>query len=182
MDAPIDPLAFYNPETYLFPGLAVRFAETSALDPMELYLILDWKAPRARTKHLRRLAERASGSFERAAVEIATQIGKSANPKDRLRALLETWGFRLPTASAILSVLYPDEFTIYDVRVCDALRKYHDIADHGWPRVWVEYEQFLAAVRAADLPVSTLRDRDRWLWGEAKQKQMALELAAGGAP
>ena len=25
------------------------------------------------------------------------------------------WKFRLPTASAILSVLYPDMFTIYDV-------------------------------------------------------------------
>ena len=58
-----DPIAYYSPETLLFPGLARRFADTGRLEPAALYLILDWKASRARTRHRSRLA-RIAGSFK----------------------------------------------------------------------------------------------------------------------
>jgi hypothetical protein len=44
----LDPIAYYNPEMLLFLALAQSFADTGTLDPVALYLILDWKAPRAR--------------------------------------------------------------------------------------------------------------------------------------
>ena len=39
------------------------------------------------------------------------------------------WAFRLPTASAILTVLYPDVFTVYDRRVCKVLGAFDQLAN-----------------------------------------------------
>ena len=103
--------------TRLFPRVAKTFARTGKIDAVAFYLILDWKSPRARTRHGRRLAERDKGSFSAAVMQIAAGFRAATAPEQRMRLLIETWGFRVPTASAILAILYPDEFTIYDVGV-----------------------------------------------------------------
>ncbi|MGH7121895.1 MAG: hypothetical protein ACREFP_23370 [Acetobacteraceae bacterium] len=129
----IDPIAYYSPETYLFPALAQSYADTGAIDPMALYLVLDWKAPRARTLHRSRLAKLA-GSFNRAVSMIAAELDAAANPEQQLRLLLTKWGFRLPTATAILAVLYPETFTIYDIRVCNTLGAFRQLGNVKWSR------------------------------------------------
>jgi hypothetical protein len=175
----LDPIAYYNPEVYVFAELARRLAETGQIDPAALYLILDWKSPRARTRHLTRLAALAGGSFGAATRSIAADLQPAAKPEDRMRALLTKWGFRLPTASAILAVLYPEIFTVYDIRVCEALGDFRPLGDMKWSaEMWREYQRFIAAVRArTPSELTTLRDRDRWLWGKNKQERMAAELA-----
>lgn len=125
-----DSIAYYSPETRMFPAIARSFADTGNFDPMALYVILDWKSARARTKHRSRLA-RIGGSFNAAANEIAAELHAAAGPEQRLGLLLTKWGFRLPTATAILTVLYPDIFTIYDIRVCNALHAFHGL-DRKW--------------------------------------------------
>ena len=143
---------------------------------MALYLILDWKSSRARTRHRSRLAGIA-GSFNAAVGEIAADLHAAASPEQRLGVLLTKWGFRLPTASAILSILYPDIFTIYDIRVCNALCAFHRLGDMKWsPTVWVEYQRFIGAVRDATPQGLSLRDRDRWLWGQDKRETLRNEL------
>jgi hypothetical protein len=176
----LEPISYYNPEALLFPALAQRFAETGQLEPEELYLILDWKAPRARTRHLKRLAKR-SGSFEVATRVIAACLHTVKEPQERLRLLLQDWKFYLPTATAIVAVLYPDTYTIYDVRVCDALGGFHKLNRTWSQELWVGYQEFIEAVRAealkAGAPAGTsLRDCDRWLWGKHKQEQMCREI------
>src|SRR5579863_4734793 len=74
----------------------------------------------------RRLAKIAGG-FDAAAHGIAAGLRATLEPEPRLRLLLTRWGFLLPTASAILAVLYPDTFTVYDERVCDALGDFHQL-------------------------------------------------------
>jgi len=75
---------------------------------------------------------------------------------------LTKWGFRLPTASAILAVLYPDTFTVYDKRACDALGKFHNLADRKWSaETWYEDRRFIAKVRKAAPAGFRLRDCDR---------------------
>lgn len=176
--AALDPIAYYNPETYLFPELAPRFAETGQLDPAAVYLILDWKAPRARTRHLARLAKLAGGSFDAAVHGIAADLRAAAGPERRLNVLLTKWGFRLPTASAILAVLYPETFTVYDIRVCEALDDFRTLGDRKWSAgTWHEYERFIDAVRTHTPSRLSLRDRDRWLWGKNKRERMTAELA-----
>jgi hypothetical protein len=172
-----DLLAYYNPEVSLFPALARRFAETGELQAAELYLILDWKAPRARTRHLSRLVCKA-GSFSAAVREIARELREVVGPEQRMGALLTKWGFRLPTASAILAVLYPDTFTVYDTRVCRVLGDFHQLADQKWsPEMWRRYQQFVAAIRNAAPPGLSLRDCDRSLWGRDKHATMEAEIA-----
>ena len=60
------------------------------------------------------------------------------------------WAFRLPTASAILTVLYPDVFTVYDRRVCKVLGAFDQLANMKWSvELWREYRRFVDAVRTA---------------------------------
>jgi hypothetical protein len=144
---------------------------------MDLYIILDWKAARARTRHLARLA-RIAGNFEAAVAKIATDLREWNGPERQLGSLLTTWGFRLPTASAILTVLYPDTFTIYDIRLCDRLGAFRNLVNMKWsPRLWEEYQRFVAAVRSEAPEGLTLRDCDRWLWGEDKKRVLLHDLA-----
>jgi hypothetical protein len=181
-----NPLAYYNPEERLFPNVAQQFGETTGeLNSAALYLILDWKSPRARTRHLKRLAgNKAAGSFAAAARAISVSIKEAAGPEQRLEILMRKWGFRLPTASAILSVLYPEEFTIFDWRVCDELHDFHQLGGLNWSvKTWPKYQQFVAAVRKTAVrdgarPDSSLRDCDRWLWGQNKQNAMLEEVAS----
>jgi hypothetical protein len=176
----LNPIACYSPETFLFPALARSFVSTGRLEPMALYLILDWKASRARTKHRSRL-ERIAGSFDAAVTKIAADLHTATGPEQQLELLLINWGFRLPTASAILAVLYPDTFTVYDIRVCNALQAFHQLGTMKWsPKAWGEYQRFIVAVRAAAPGGLSLRDCDRWLWGRDKHVALLKELATPG--
>jgi hypothetical protein len=91
-----DPIAYYRPETHIFPAIQERFADKGIIDPMALYVILDWKSSRARTRHRSRLAG-IGGSFEAAVKQIAAGLHAATGPEQRLELLLTTWGFRLPT-------------------------------------------------------------------------------------
>jgi hypothetical protein len=52
---------------------------------------------------------------------IASELNKTPDREERLRVLVKKWEFFLPTAAAILTILYPDEFAIFDWRVRDEL-------------------------------------------------------------
>jgi hypothetical protein len=173
----LDPILYYSPEASLFPDLATRFARTGHLTGEELYLILDWKAPRARTRHLKRLSK--NRTFTEAAKDLGAQLHGAHDDEQRLALLLSPeWGFALPTATAILTVLYPGAFTVYDIRVCDALNDFHDLGNKRWSRqTWEKYLAFLGAVRKEVPKGLNLRDADRWLWGKNKQDALQRELA-----
>jgi hypothetical protein len=76
---------------------------------------------------------------------------------------------------------YPDTFTIYDIRVCDMLRAFHQLGDMKWShKAWQEYQRFVVAVQAAAPQGLSLRDCDRWLWGQNKRQALLNELAEPG--
>ncbi len=173
----LDPADFYNPESKAFPDLAKRFAISGRLTGEELYLILDWKAPRARTNHLKRLTKQRT--FEQAAAELSEALTTAEKDEDRLRLLMQPpWSFRLPTATAILAVLYPERFTVYDVRVCSVLDKFGELDGRAWSddTTWRSYLAFMTEVRKAAPEGKSLRDADRWLWGKDKQLKLRQEL------
>jgi hypothetical protein len=124
---------------------------------------------------------RIGGSFKAAVSEIAADLHGATGPEQRLGLLLTKWGFRLPTASAILTVLFPDVFTIYDIRVCNALDAFHKLGGMTWsPKAWEEYQRFICAVRDAAPQGLSLRDCDRWLWGQDKRGTLRNELIESG--
>ena len=155
-------LKYYDVETYLL-GVGDRFREIGELSPQDLYFIFMWKANRAKNRHRDRLRAEA-GSFHVAVDQIASALTAAASQKERLGILMRDWGFRLPTATAILTILYPLEFTVYDQRVRDELGLNVDASgDLFSDALWAAYEEFKALVISATPPELSLRDKDRYL-------------------
>jgi hypothetical protein len=103
--------------------------------------------------------------------KIRRVLAVAANPEaatdTAMRALLELNGVDIPLASAILSAIYPERYTVLDVRALEALgHARHDV------RFYEEYLAFCKRLAESnivkaqsDLPAPTpLRTLDRALW------------------
>jgi hypothetical protein len=165
----IDYGKYYDDEKYLLDEVGQCFRMTGKLEPADFYTILIWKAERAKNRHRKRLKEIAGCSFKEAVHDIASELHASADCRRRLEVLMKRWGFLLPTASAILTILYPDEFTVYDWRVCQELGcEYGPWCSRGYSDVlWSHYESFRQAVIDQTPSHLSLRDKDRFLTGRS---------------
>lgn len=177
--ATIDYLKFYDDEGYLMGEVANHFHETGALAPVDFYMLLIWKANRAKSYHRERLKKKALGSFERAVSQIASSLWSCRDRKERVRILIEDWEFSLPTATAILAILYPAEFTVYDYRVCAEVnhqyRPYLSFSDF----LWADYEEFQKKVEGEAPSGLCLRDKDRFLTARSFRKGIVRECDEG---
>lgn len=172
----IDYRAFYDDESYLLEA-GRHFRETGLLDAADFYMLLIWKANRAKNYHRERL-KRKSGTFSTAVSAIAAEIFSSTERKHRLQLLMDKWGFALPTATAILTVLYPEDFTVYDWRVCDEVGRRYRQGMSFSDKLWIDYEQFVAAVTDAAPKGFSLRDKDRFLIGRSFRKELERDCLA----
>lgn len=173
----VDYRQFYDLESYLFDVVGQRFRDNGRLEAFDFFCIVIWKANRAKSRIAKRLLAGGVGGLDEAVRRLTEGIAERPEPKDKLRYLLEAWGFRLPMASAILTVLYPDDFSIYDVRVCGTVEGFHALGN--WTdvdRVWEGYKQYLARVREEDPHGSSLRDADRYLWGKSFHDQLRRDI------
>jgi len=167
----------YNLEGYLFRDVHKRFRATGRISAFDFYCILVWKANRAKSQTKSRLERIERGSFPQAVSSIAKSLREAESPRERLQVLMMDWEFRLPTASAILSVLYPRYFTVYDVRVCSVLNAHAELAQWRFSeKLWDGYRKFSTDVRRATKSVRTLRDKDRYLWGKSLFQDIKDEL------
>jgi len=174
-----DYLKYYNLEAYLFEDVRQRFHAEGKLDAFDLFSIIIWKADRAKSKLAKRLAKKA-GSLEAAAVQFTTGLFSAKSAEDRLLFAMKDWGFYLPVASAILTVLWPEEFTVFDTLVCgelvrDKLGDFHNLDNPIPEHVWPGYCRYREAVKLA-VPSLPLRDKDRFLWGRSASLQLADDL------
>lgn len=170
---------FYWPEIHIFDEIRKTFEDGGNIDPFALYIILDWKSSRAKKYHVDRMKKLTGSSYHAAVEKLGKELFVARCPEERLRIMLVDWKFRLPTATAILSVLYPTDFTIYDVRVCAALEDFKPLNDIRWShQLWERYEEFKTAVRKATPGLETFRDKDRWLWGKSKYKDLRKQIAS----
>lgn len=154
----------YNLEDYLFEVVSPRFGESHTLSPYDFFAIVTWKSNRTKTKIMRGLAN--SG---RSVPSLMHEVSAATNPQAKVEALLRVWGIGLALASAILTVCYPEEFTVLDYRAWEALR---EAAVEGLPaRYPLKVEEYLQYCRACqwfavDKSLS-LRDLDRALWAKS---------------
>jgi hypothetical protein len=85
-------------------------------------------------------------------------------------------------ATAILSILWPDRFTVYDVRVCGQLGRFGDLATQSrFDRIWPGYCEYLQAVNDAVPGPRSLREKDRVLWATSAAQQLEADIARGFA-
>jgi hypothetical protein len=177
--------AFYDLERYLFETVRPRFAREGSLGAFDFFCIVIWKAERAKSLVARRLlASPGVTDLESAVRRLTAALAEQLDARARLRHLLSA-GLRLPLASAILTVLYPLEFTVYDQRVCgqlpdgEALRRLGN--QRRFDAVWEGYRAYVDAVRQAAPERFSLRDRDRYVWGKAFYEQLTGEIEKGFA-
>jgi hypothetical protein len=180
-DREVDFRKYSDVEKYLFDEVGPSFRN---VQPEDLFLILIWKANRAKNKHRLRLMKIANGSYRVAVSGLSRHLSNASSGKERLRILMAEWRFRLPTATAILTVFYPDEFSVYDYRVCDELKRMDKRMDFGKignlspGSVWPRYLAFLDAVEKLGPAEFTLRDKDRWFWGQSLYREVMKDIAS----
>ena len=176
----IDCLRYYDLETYLFEDVRNRFLKDGFLSAFDFFSIVIWKANRAKGKVAQRLLANAPEGPSDLDVIVHTltrSLFDAQDPRERLRILMEDWGFRLPMASAVLTVLWPDFFTVYDTRICNQLDNFHKLANWSrFERIWVAYGQFREAVSAAGPKGLSLRKKDRHLWGKSSAGQLQEDI------
>lgn len=166
-------------EPYLFGEVGPHFRATGIIAPEDFWLILIWKANRAKNHERRRFEKRGNCGFGEAVDRIAAALTEAKGLNERLGVLMKTWGMKLPTASAILTVLYPESFTVYDIRVCKQLGRFEEIAKRNFSEtLWDDYRRFVAAVELAAPLNLTLREKDHYLWGLSLRDEVEADLKA----
>jgi len=172
----IDYRAYYHLERYVFHEVSAHYREAGQLTAFDFFCIVIWKANRSKSRVANRLLAQGFTDLESAVSALTRSLATAPDDKERLRILMDGWGLRLPMASAILTVLYPESFTVYDVRVCDVLGDFRTTQYRtDFEALWDEYQRFMAAVHAAVNEAYDLRDKDRWLWGKSFCQRLELE-------
>jgi hypothetical protein len=169
---------YYDLDGYLFREVSTKWATHKRLSAFDFFCIFIWKANRSKSRVARRLLAHGHDDLESAVTDLLAAIERAQGRNERLRTLTETWGFRLPMASAILTVLFPNDFTAYDIRVCRVLGDFKDAQyKTQFEALWDRYSGYLARVQQAAPHLTSLRDKGRYLWGESFATDLQKDIA-----
>lgn len=160
-----DYLQYYDLEKYLFNVVSLKFKKEGFLTAHDFFCIVIWKANRSKTKIKKRLINKSSEKdINQICKTLTKEIADQKEDKNKLAVLLYKWKFRLPMATAILTVLYPTKFTIYDVRVRGQLK----IEDFSNRKNQIEryFSEYLVQVENQGVG-HTLREKDKYFWGKS---------------
>jgi hypothetical protein len=149
-------------------GSRIRNRDTSVSNLDNLRRIVYWKSPRV-VPHLEK----------NSAEEIETALSKAASleasTKSAIEALTKLRGVGIPVASAILTAIHPERFTIIDFRALEALGYLRQ--DVSFYERYLDFCKDLAASGIiepqAGLPAPTMLralDRALWQWSENQSK------------
>ena len=158
---------FYLLENYLFNNLSKKFEDEKILSTEEFFCIVIWKSNRSKSKIAKKIMNISKKDLSSSVEELIRNIVRSKSEKDKLKVMLDKWRFGLPMASAILSVLYPNNFSIYDYRVCDMLNNFHNIKNLKPEKMVESYFEFLEKVWEKVPEKSSFREKDKFLWGRS---------------
>ncbi len=174
----MDYLKYYFLENYLFKEVKNNFEKRGYLTQEEFFSIVIWKSNRAKTAIKRKLLK--FGNLNKIVKKLTSEIFHTNDNKQKLELLIKSWKFSLPMATAILTVLHPQEFTIYDVRVRGQLGIYKNFAGHK-NQIERYFDEFLPKVRKASTQRS-LRNKDRELWGKSSYEDLKKFLKISKIP
>ena len=176
-------LEYYDIETYLFSNVHRRFLRDGYLSAFDFFSIIRWKSNRPRKQIRKGLREERSPDLDEAVKSLTREIHEAEDHERRFEILMNprVRGVGLAMATAILTVLYPDDFTVYDTRVCEQLKRsgfgcFSDLGNRSKSTIWEGYKEYRQAVQKAAPEGLRLRDKDRWLW----TKDVVHELKENG--
>jgi len=159
-------LKYYSLGDYLFKDIHKNFQTRGHLTHEEFFAIVIWKSNRAKTKIKNGIEK--SGKTIRA---ITSEVFHAETPEQKLKILTSVFSIGVPIASAILTVCYPDDFTIIDYRALASLKKDFgeevegDPASQKYP--YAAYFNYLNKCKnLAHKYNLSLREFDQVLWGK----------------
>lgn len=152
---------YYSLEKYLFEEVSNNFKKNHFLTNEEFFSIVIWKSPRVKTKVLKGIKK--SGKTVK---EITEKLFAEKDRGEKINILRKIYGIGIPVASAVLTVCFPDEFTITDYRATEALNKTKNVKIKD-PSILIEnYLEYVDICKEiAKENNLSLRDTDRCLWG-----------------
>ncbi len=173
-------LKYYYLEQYLETEVRPYFEKEHHLTSEQFFAIIEWKNPKFGKTKLTHLKPK---DIEKL---FKTIYGESR--EKQLKILVDIKGLKLATASAILTILYPERFTVYDVRVRKQLRKrglWEEEPDDITYCVDVVnryFDKYLPPIEklATDSGLS-LRDCDRALWAQDWHEDLMDFIIAGSS-
>ena len=166
---------YYYLENYIFDEVSKKYRKNGYLILSTFFFI--WKANRSKSKIAKRLLAKNYNDMSEAIKILTQSIHQANNNRERLKILISDWNFRLPMASAILTALYPKDFTIYDIRVCEIIGDFKDIQNKTkFESIWEGYQKYIEAVKNAVSIDNSLRGKDRFLWGKSFHDQLIKDI------
>jgi hypothetical protein len=172
-----------NLECHLLEQVRPNFLQLGFLSASEFFCIVIWKANRAKSKIARNLLrESGCNSLDEAVRKLTEEIAQAGTAEARMWVLVEKWKFWLPMASAILTILYPEEFTVYDVRVAGVIDEENrtNLVHLGnrktFAGLWSGYNKYLDLVKQSAPAPFSLRDKDHHLWGKSFFLQLQRDI------
>ncbi len=162
----------YDPETRVFPKITQKVSKRQALSKRDILLILKWKLGRIKGSNAETVSDANLAKINEAIVDAI----KADGAIDALKALDQVSGIGLATATAMLTVCYPESFTIIDERVLESLdlhpreyankkKKKKKYSTNDWTAKGY-VDEYLPRVRERKEQWSrTLRETDQALWG-----------------
>src|SRR5574337_795194 len=103
----------YDPESRVFPEIRKRLSKNEGLSKRDVLLILKWKLGRIKGSNAKTVSDENLKKINKVIVDAK----KPEKAVAALKALDKIPGIGVATATAILTVCYPDTFTIIDERV-----------------------------------------------------------------
>lgn len=166
----------YALEDYLFEVVTRRFQDTGTLNPYDFYAIVSWKSVRPKTKIRSGLAKAG-----KSASDLMREVSRASTAEEKVQALLGVWGIGIAMASAILTVCYPDEFTVLDYRAWSVLRQASaEDLPRRYPHTAGDYLQYCLACRELAARVClSLRSLDRALWAMSWEEDLRALVGEG---
>ncbi len=162
MPAIKDYLKYYWLENYLFGEVSGNFQKDGYLSDEDFFAIVIWKRNASKTKI--KMGIKNSGKTIK---EITFEISRTVNIEQKLEILTSISGIGISIASAILTVLYPTQFTIADYRAGNSLRNKFD-GENIPSKISDSKNYFLyleVCKKLAEKNNLSLRDFDRAIWG-----------------
>ncbi len=155
-------LKYYFLENYLFNEVSKNFQKRGYLTPEEFFAIVIWKSNRAKT-NVKRGIERSKKTIR----IITSEVFQAKTLEQKINILTSIPSIGIPMASAILTVCYPEDFTVADYRASAALKNFgEEIIGNLTAKISTYFKYLEKCKKLARKYNFLLRDFDRILWAK----------------
>jgi len=128
-------IKLYDNENYLFSVISPVARKRGYLTFGEYYKICMWKSNRQKPRYIKNI---------QTALNITKEAFSENDETKKIKTLCKLEGVGIPTASAILAVVFPDKYGVIDVRCIDMLRKFNfPIRQQITIKNWLKYLEVL---------------------------------------